>query len=90
MSTQLQSNRLKTNSTVSITVELPADEIKLLNRLAELSGRTRQSLVKKFIMDGSEDLGDGLIARDAIEEVRSGKGRMYTHEEVWGELGLGD
>ena len=90
MDKKLQCNQASANQTITITIDLPADDAKLVNRLAEISGETKESLIKKFIGDGAEDLGDLFIARDVMEKIESGEERTYTQEEMRKEFELDD
>ncbi len=69
-------------------IKLLIDDMYLLDALSSRTGETKENLVKKFIADGAEDMGDVIVAQDVREEIRSGRERVYTQEELDCELSL--
>jgi RHH-type rel operon transcriptional repressor/antitoxin RelB len=71
-----------------LSVRLDADTQQRLKVLAERTGRTTTYYVREAIEKHLDDLEDIYLADQAIEELRRGRARTYTLEEVERELGL--
>ena len=61
-----------------------------LDRLAKTTGRTKAFYLRKLIEEGLEDLEDYYLGMLALEDLRSGKASVHTHEQIKAELGLED
>jgi RHH-type transcriptional regulator, rel operon repressor / antitoxin RelB len=61
-----------------------------LDYLATQTGRTKAYYLREIIKQGLEDVEDIYLADKALEDIRAGKSRTYTTEEVRKELGLED
>ncbi|NOU23799.1 MAG: ribbon-helix-helix protein, CopG family [Methyloglobulus sp.] len=61
-----------------------------LDYLATQTGRTKAYYLREIIKQGLEDVEDIYLADKALEDIRAGKSRIYTAEEVRKELGLED
>lgn len=72
------------------SVRLSEDSEKRLNILAKATGRSKAFYVRKAIENELDDLEDIYLAEKRLEDIRSGKSRTYTLEEVEKELGLDD
>lgn len=70
-----------------LTVKLPPEIEQRLEAVAKKVGRTKQDVVLEAIVEEIQDLEDGLIA---LERLNDGKPEFYTLEEVRERLGLTD
>jgi RHH-type rel operon transcriptional repressor/antitoxin RelB len=59
-----------------------------LDYLAAQTGRTKAYYLREIIKQGLEDVEDIYLADKALEDIRAGKSRTFTTEEVRKELGL--
>jgi len=73
----------KTMATLSL--RLPDDVFKRLSELAKKTRRTKSSFILELIEDSLDDLEDGYIA---LERLNQKNARYLTTEEVEKELGL--
>jgi RHH-type rel operon transcriptional repressor/antitoxin RelB len=74
----------------AISIRLPDDLSERLQRLAERTGRTKTFYVVEAIQDHLEEMEDVYIAEKRLIDLRAGRSRTYTLEEVERELGVGD
>jgi len=74
----------------SISIRLTNELSSRLEKLARRTGRTKTFYVTKAIEEHLEDLEDLYIAEQRLIELRAGRSRAYTTEEVERELGLAD
>lgn len=73
-----------------LTIRLPADIEERLEQLAKATGRTKTFYAREAILRHLEDLEDLYLAEQALIELREGRSRTYTLEEVARDLGLED
>lgn len=73
----------------AISVRLSDEVSKRLDKLAKRTGRTKSFYVVKAIEEHLQDLEDLYIAEHRLIELRDGRSRTFTFEEVERELGLG-
>jgi RHH-type rel operon transcriptional repressor/antitoxin RelB len=73
-----------------LTIRLPADIEERLEQLAKATGRTKTFYAREAILRHLEDLEDVYLAEQALIELREGRSRTYTLEEVARDLGLED
>lgn len=73
-----------------IVVRLPTALEERLATLAEETGRTKSYHVREALEEYIQDMEDVCIAEKRLEDIRAGRSRTYTLEEVEAELGLGD
>jgi predicted DNA-binding protein len=67
-------------ATVSIRID---DDIKLrLNRMAELTGMSRASILREAMLDKMEELEDHLVAAERLAKPF----RSVSNEDVWETL----
>jgi RHH-type rel operon transcriptional repressor/antitoxin RelB len=74
----------------AISVRLSEDLSKRLQKLAKRTGRTKTFYVVKAVQEHLEELEDIYIAEQRLIELREGRSRTYTLDEVERELGLGN
>ena len=73
-----------------LTIRLPADIEERLEQLAKATGRTKTFYAREAILLHLEDLEDVYLAEQALIELREGRSRTYTIDEVARDLGLED
>lgn len=73
-----------------LTIRLPADIEERLEQLAKATGRTKTFYVREAILRHLEDLEDLYLAEQSLVELREGRSRTYTLDEVVRDLGLED
>jgi RHH-type transcriptional regulator, rel operon repressor / antitoxin RelB len=61
-----------------------------LTALATATGRTKAFYVREAILEHLDDLEDVYLAEKRLEDLRAGRSRTYTLEEVERDLGLVD
>ena len=71
----------------SIRLE-PAIEQRL-DRLAQITGRTKAFYLRELVTDGLDDLEDLYIAEQRLVDIRSGKSETVGLEQVMKRYGLG-
>ncbi len=73
-----------------LTIRLPADIEERLEELAKATGRTKSFYAREAILRHLEDLEDLYLAEQSLIELREGRSRTYTLDEVARDLGLED
>lgn len=73
-----------------ISIRIPADIENRLNALAEITGRTKSYYITQAILEHLDDLEDLYLAEQRLIDIRAGRSRTYTLEEVERDLGLAD
>ena len=74
----------------AISVRLPDDIANRLNQLAALTGRSKSFYITEAILEHLDDLEDVYLAEKRLEDIRAGRSKTYTLEEVERDLGLAD
>ncbi len=72
----------------STSLRLPDDIGNRLTSLAKETGRSKTFYIIEAVKRHLEDLEDIYIAEKRYTDVRSGRSKTYTLEEVEAELGL--
>jgi len=70
-----------------LTVKLPSDMERRLETVAAKIGRTKDDIVLAAIVEEIQDLEEGLIA---LERMQDGEAQFFAMEEVRERLGLTD
>lgn len=70
----------------SIRLE-PAIEQRL-NRLAQMTGRTKAYYLRELVTDGLDDLEDLYIAEQRLIDIRAGRSEIVSLESVMKRYGL--
>ena len=73
-----------------LTIRLPADIEERLEELAKATGHTKSFYAREAILRHLEDLEDLYLAEQSLIELREGRSRTYTLDEVARDLGLED
>ncbi len=75
---------------VAVSLRLPDEVFNRLDELSKLTGRSKTFYMIKAITDHIEDLEDVYLAEQRLLDVRAGKSKTYTLDEVERNLGLVD
>lgn len=75
---------------MATSVRLPEATEKRLNDLAARTGRTKAYYIREAIEEHIQDMEDIYLAEQRLAEVKAGRSRTFTLEEVEAELGLAD
>jgi RHH-type rel operon transcriptional repressor/antitoxin RelB len=73
-----------------LAIRLPAEIEERLDALAKATGRSKSFYVREAILEYLADLEDVYLAEKRLEDLRDGRSRTYTVEEVEKRLGLED
>ena len=73
-----------------LAIRLPADIEERLEHLAKATGRTKTCYAREAILQHLEDLEDLYLAEQRLIELRAGRSRTHTLDEVERDLGLAD
>jgi len=71
-----------------LAIRLPEEIESRLEALAKATGRTKTFYAREAILEYIDDLEDIYLAEKRLEDLRAGRSRTYTLEEVERELGL--
>lgn len=74
----------------AVSIRLPDDLSTRLQDLAQITGRSKTFYMIEAIRRHLDDLEDLYIAEKRLIEVRAGRSKTYTLEEVERGLGLAD
>jgi RHH-type rel operon transcriptional repressor/antitoxin RelB len=77
-------------SSAMLAVRLPVEVESRLDSLAKATGRTKTFYVREAILEHLDDIEDLYLAESRLIEIRAGRSRTYTMEEVEQRLGLVD
>ena len=73
-----------------LAVRLPIEIEQRLESLAKATGRSKAYYVREALVEHLGDLEDVYLAERRLEDIRAGRSRTYSLEEVERELGLED
>jgi RHH-type transcriptional regulator, rel operon repressor / antitoxin RelB len=74
----------------AVSIRLPSEVSQRLQHLADLTGRSKTFYMIEAICDHLDDLEDLYLAEQRLLDVRAGRSKTYTLEEVEKSLGLDD
>jgi RHH-type rel operon transcriptional repressor/antitoxin RelB len=72
-----------------LAIRLPADVEQRLEALAKATGRTKTFYAREAILEHLNDLEDLYLAEQRLVEVRAGRIKTVSLDEVERDLGLG-
>ena len=72
----------------NVSLRLPIEMIERIEHLAKATGRSRTFYMQEAIKQKIEDLEDLYLAEQALIDIRAGKSRLHTLDEVEEALGL--
>ncbi|MBI3525884.1 MAG: TraY domain-containing protein [Betaproteobacteria bacterium] len=75
---------------MAISIRLPDDIETRLQNLATVTGRSKTFYVTEAIREHLDDLEDLYLAEQRLIDIRAGRSRTYTLDEVERTLGLAD
>lgn len=73
-----------------LAIRLPENIEQRLDKLAKLTGRTKTFYAKEAILEHLDDIEDVYLAEKALNNIRAGRSKTFTLEEVEKSLGLGN
>lgn len=73
-----------------LAIRLPTEVESRLEALAQATGRTKTFYARQAIVEHLDDLEDLYLAEQHLVDVRAGRSRTYTLDEVERDLGLAD
>jgi RHH-type rel operon transcriptional repressor/antitoxin RelB len=73
-----------------LAIRLPEDIERRLTELAQLTGRSKTFYAREAILSHLDDLEDLYLAEKRFTEIRSGRSKTYSLDEVERSLGLDD
>ncbi len=73
-----------------LAIRLPVEIEERLDALAKATGRSKSFYVREAIIEHLADLEDVYLAEKRLEDLRAGRSRTYTPEEVEKRLDLED
>ncbi|WP_310390296.1 DUF6290 family protein [Roseateles sp.] len=73
-----------------LAIRLPAEVESRLEALAQATGRTKTFYAREAILEHLDDLEDLYLSEQRLIEVRAGRSKTYSLEEVEHKLGLAD
>ncbi len=73
---------------MTISIRLPEETERRLTALAERTGRPRAYYVREAIAAHLEDMEDIYLGEAALEDVRAGRDRTHSLEDVERDLGM--
>lgn len=74
----------------SVSLRLPDEVSRRLQHLVDVTGRSKTFYMVQAITEHIEDLEDLNLAEQRLIDLRAGRSRTYTQEEVVRDLGLAD
>lgn len=75
---------------MAISIRLPDDVEARLQNLAAVTGRSKTFYVTEAIREHLDDLEDLYLAEQRLIDIRAGRSKTHTLEEVERTLGLAD
>lgn len=72
------------------SVRLPEDAEKRLDALARETGRSKAFYIREAILEHLDDMEDVFLAEKRLEDLRAGRSRTHSLEDVERDLGLAD
>lgn len=73
-----------------LAIRLPTEIENRLSDLAKATGRTKTFFAREAILEHLDDLEDLYLAEQRLIEVRAGRSKTYSLEDVEKSLGLED
>lgn len=73
-----------------LAIRLPEEIKSRLDTLAKATGRTKTFYAREAILKYLDELEDIYLAEQRLIEIRAGRSKTYSLDEVEQSLGLGD
>ena len=74
----------------TLSIRIPDEILQRLEKMAVQTGRTKSFYVKEAVLSHLDDLEDIYIAEQRLTDLRAGRSRTHTLDEVESALGLAD
>ncbi len=74
--------------TQTVVVRFDVETVERLTQLAKMTGRTKSYYIKEAVTEKLADLELIYLAQSRAEDLRAGRSKTYTLEEVITENGL--
>jgi len=71
-----------------LAIRLPPEVEKRLEALAQATGRTKTFYAREAILEHLDDLEDFYLAEQRLIEIRAGRSKTHSLEEVMKRYGL--
>jgi len=75
---------------IMLAIRLPAEVESRLDALAKATGRTKTFYAREAILEYLDDLEDVYLAEQRLVDIRAGRSRLHSLDEVERDLGLAD
>jgi RHH-type rel operon transcriptional repressor/antitoxin RelB len=75
---------------IMLAIRLPAEVESRLDALAKATGRTKTFYAREAILEYLDDLEDIYLAEQRLADIRAGRSRLHSLDEVERDLGLAD
>lgn len=73
-----------------LAIRLPAEVESRLDALAKATGRTKTFYAREAILEYLDDMEDIYLAEQRLADIRAGRSRVHSLDEVERDLGLAD
>lgn len=73
-----------------LALRLPVEMEARLSALAQATGRTKAFYAREAILEHMDDIEDLYLAESRLIDIRAGRSKTYTLDEVERRLGLAD
>lgn len=75
---------------MAVSLRLPEDVSSRLQNLSQLTGRSKTFYMVEAIREHLDDLEDLYLAEQRLIEIRAGRSKTHSLDEVERDLGLGN
>jgi len=75
---------------ISLNIRIPDNLGERLGALATKTGRTKSYYVRAALEEKLQELEDYFLAMQSLENVETGKSRVWTHKDIEKGRDLGD
>lgn len=75
---------------MATSIRLAPETEERLDLLSSKTGRSKAYYLRELIEQGIDELEDYYLAKETLENVRKGKEKVYSAEEVRADLELGN
>ena len=72
----------------TISVRVPDKELSIFEEYAKAKNKSLSELIREIMIEHIQDEYDKKIFDEYEDDKRQGKLKIYSHEEVWKELGV--
>ena len=71
----------------SIHVSMDTEDLKLFTKISKTIHQSRNATINELIQEWIEDQQDILLAEKVLKDIKAGKRKTISHEEMMKELG---